>query len=413
MAKILLAWELGANYGHVSRCLRIALALWERGHEVLFAVRDTRPATEILGQSGMPFVQAPLPIRPARLRRPPANYSELLLAEGYSDPLLLQGLLRGWLGLMQLHRVDVLLADHAPTALLAGQIAGVPALAVGNGFSIPPNVTPWPSIRPWEDIPAARLEYADRAVHATVIAACKGLGKVAPSWPEIFGANALLDTFPELDHYSNRAGGNYIGPICAPSQQKTDRAPAWNAIGGKKVLAYLRPGIAGFSALMAVLNANGTQTIAVIPGLPVAEAKRLAAPHLRIALRSIPLQHLLKSADVAISYGSGGFTAEALLAGKPMLLLPQFVEQYLGARQVEALGAGIVIGEDRTQENITTALERLLNESALKNAAQAFAARHADYRPADAIQRAVLALESMINRTDNHREPPLPVALNG
>jgi len=394
MAKFLLAWELGANYGHVARCREIGLALRRRGHEVLLAVRDTRPAAEVLGPD-LPFVQAPLPIRPARLRQPPVNYAELLLGEGYAEPPVLRGLLMAWRDLLRLGNIEAVLADHAPTALLAAGLADVPALPIGNGFAIPPEVTPWPSIRSWEAVASARLEEAERRLQGVIASACAELGWSDISLRACFGANALLNTFPELDHYGDRPAGNYIGPIDA-NPDRSSPAPGWQTFGRNKILAYLRPRIPGFTALMAALKASDAEILAVVPGLPMAEAKQLAGPRLRIALRPLPLQRLLAGANAIVSYGGGAFTTEALLAGKPLLLLPQFVEQYLGARRIEALGAGLLLGRERDQATIALALTRLLDEASFTAAAQSFAERHATHRSADAIHRAVLALETLI-----------------
>lgn len=405
MASFLLAWELGANYGHVSRCREIGTALRRSGHDVLLAVRDTRLAAEVLAPD-LPFVQAPLPIHPTRLRRPPANYGELLLAEAYAEPAVLRGLLIAWRDLMRLGRIDAVLGDHAPTALLAAALAEIPALAIGNGFAIPPEATPWPSIRPWEEVPIARLDYAERSVESTIAIAAKGLGKVMPSLRPCFGANALLDTFPELDHYGARPTGNYIGPIIPPPR-KSKKAPDWQTTDRKRLLAYLRPGVPGFAALMAALKESNAEVLAVIPDLPAAEARKLAGPYLRIALRPLPLQSLLQSADAVVSYGGGAFTTEALLAGKPLLLLPQFVEQYLCARRIEELGAGLLVGQERSQENFAAALTKLIGDPSLAAEAQAFAARHASHRSDDAIHRAVLALETLISPSLRHNEPAL------
>ncbi len=60
MSKILLAWESGENWGHLTRDVPVARALRARGHQVVGAVCDTRVAGEILGPAGIPFVQAPM-----------------------------------------------------------------------------------------------------------------------------------------------------------------------------------------------------------------------------------------------------------------------------------------------------------------------------------------------------------------
>ncbi|QDX79879.1 hypothetical protein B9N43_00520 [Denitratisoma sp. DHT3] len=95
MTRFLFAWELGANYGHLARDIPVAIKLRNKGHQVLFAVRDTKAAAELLGRQCFPYVQAPFCITPPRLARPPANYAELLVAEGWGSPLTLLGMVKG------------------------------------------------------------------------------------------------------------------------------------------------------------------------------------------------------------------------------------------------------------------------------------------------------------------------------
>ncbi|MCX7168728.1 MAG: UDP-glucuronosyltransferase, partial [Proteobacteria bacterium] len=146
MSRYLFAWELGANYGHLARDLPVAERLRAAGHAVSFAVSDTRTAAELLTPRRLPFVQAPLALRPARLANPPVNYAELLLAENWGDRTSLLGRVKAWQTLIALIRPSMIVADHAPTALLAARCCGTPSIAMGSGFEIPPLVSPLPSI---------------------------------------------------------------------------------------------------------------------------------------------------------------------------------------------------------------------------------------------------------------------------
>jgi len=42
MARVLIAWELGEDFGHLARCLRLAQGLVARGHGVTLALKDVR-----------------------------------------------------------------------------------------------------------------------------------------------------------------------------------------------------------------------------------------------------------------------------------------------------------------------------------------------------------------------------------
>ena len=68
MSRILFAWELGGNLGHVMRMRTVARALRERGHDVSLYKEPT------------PRSSAP------DLPREPASYPEILLHYGFADP---------------------------------------------------------------------------------------------------------------------------------------------------------------------------------------------------------------------------------------------------------------------------------------------------------------------------------------
>src|SRR5256885_10808551 len=59
MSRILCVWELGTGYGHLGRLLPVALQLRERGHEVVFALRDLTHAEAFLGRRGFRLLQSP------------------------------------------------------------------------------------------------------------------------------------------------------------------------------------------------------------------------------------------------------------------------------------------------------------------------------------------------------------------
>ena len=86
MAKVLLAWELGANLGHLGPLSILGRELAARGHEPVFAVRDLRHADQLVGRHGFRYLQAPLWQQPADSNSPPVSYSEILQRVGFLDP---------------------------------------------------------------------------------------------------------------------------------------------------------------------------------------------------------------------------------------------------------------------------------------------------------------------------------------
>lgn len=396
MSRLLIAWELGANYGHVARLLPIARKLRARGHQLFFAVRNTRVAAELLGSAGFPFTQAPFWHFQPQLARPPVNYAEMLLAEGHGDEAGLVGLVRSWRSLLRLFRPDLLIGDHSPTALIAVRVAGIPAIAIGPGFTIPPNQSPLPSIRPWEAISGERLREADARALRGINRVLRGFGaEPLGAVPELFGPTpGLLATFPELDPYGPREGGTYIGPIFSGGER---HAVHWETEGRPRIFAYLRPDVPGGAALLGALTGVGAELACALPGIGESALGQFAGPHSRIYPHPIQADALIPTADLVVSYGGLGVVCRALLAGKPLLLAPGNVEQHLNGLRVERLGAGVSMGPERTEASFRAALTLLLESGPHRVAAGDFAQAHDGYQPDEAAERAVGMIEAALS----------------
>jgi glycosyltransferase len=94
----------------------------------------------------------------------------------------------------------------------------------------------------------------------------------------------------------------------------------------------------------------------------------------------MPLASVIGESDVVISHAGLGTTAAALMAGKPMLQLqlPRHSEQALVRRRLEALGAGLTVGElDETERFYGEMIWALLSEPTYAEKARAFAAKYA------------------------------------
>src|SRR5690554_4515727 len=149
--RVVIAWEMGGNLGHLTRCASVSEALQRQGLGTLLALRETSP---IISHTSSTWI------------------------------------------------------------VLAARLAGLPHAAIENGFAVPPPVMPWPSIRPFENISDARLNAAEDMLDESVSKACRALGfSTPPQLRDVYGSRDLLDTFAELDHYGFRPHARHIGPI--------------------------------------------------------------------------------------------------------------------------------------------------------------------------------------------------------
>lgn len=409
MARVLIAWELGEAFGHLARCLRLAEGLVARGHGVTLALKDIRLPAGKAPASGITVLPAPLTPQAGAGSSPPLNYADVLRVSGFADALDVAARLNAWQGVFSLVRPDVLVADHAPTALLAARLAEIPYLSIGNGFAIPPSVSPWPSIRPWDAVADQALTTAETRLDHVLDSAQKALGHTKTvRVRDLFGAHDILDTFAELDHYGARPDGRYVGPIVSVPQALR---VAWQSKEGSRVLVYLRPAVPGFESILQALARLDVEVLCVAPGVSPDAAKRFATQRLRIALAPLDLPPLLEHADLAVGYGNSGFSTQALLAGVPLAMRPRHVEQALFAHRVEALGAGKLLSGRIDADSVTASLQELLGNPAYRQAARAFRGRHADFSPSQAIEQSLPLIERTFldgwkaDRTQHAQDP--------
>ncbi len=327
MSRILFAWELGANLGHLARVAPIAEQLRATGHQVLFAVRDVKSGARVLGAKGFAFTQAPFWQRRPGPPQAPGNHAEMLALEGYADPASLWGMVRGWITLVQLFRAEIILADYSPGALIAGRILGLPQAQLGTGFAIPPQVAPLPSIRPWENLPLERLQRSEQRMVESINGAIRSFrGRELERLADLFKTEArILATFPELDPFGPRPNERYVGPIYeARSGDEFD----WPDGDRPRVYAYLRPNVGAVGNILRALKTVEATTICFVPELGPASVKELASDGLRITTRPLRLDSVLPRTDLAVLYGGHGVMSASLAMGVPMLIAPQNVEQY-------------------------------------------------------------------------------------
>ncbi|MCW5954722.1 MAG: hypothetical protein KIT69_20910, partial [Propionibacteriaceae bacterium] len=163
--RFLLAWELGGGLGHSVPLAQIAAPLLAAGHRVDIALRDVSTARAAFGpvfqHPGLQIWQSPLFL--AQLRGVPetVSYAELLFRAGFLDAGRLLGPVRAWRALFGAVAPDLLLVDHAPTALLAARGLGLRTAAIGTGFFVPPALTPIPAFREWEPVDPRRVAAAE------------------------------------------------------------------------------------------------------------------------------------------------------------------------------------------------------------------------------------------------------------
>ncbi|HEX4300185.1 MAG TPA: nucleotide disphospho-sugar-binding domain-containing protein [Gammaproteobacteria bacterium] len=382
MAKILMAWELGAGYGHLAPLLTLARPLKAAGHEVSFVVRDVVAAEAVLAGSGIPFYPAPANFSPSGAVTL-HSYPQILLSTAFNHADEVRARVRAWRSLFEMLKPAVLVADHAPTALLAARGGPMRCVITGNGFVLPPDVSPLPELRPWAPADPKLLADAEAQALQQMNDVARRLG--APLFTRVAdlyaGTAPALFTFPELDNYAAlRAGADYWGVLPGPG----GAAPRWPAGSGKRVFFYGQP----FPSLAGVLESlagAAHRTLVYIPKL-APELRRFAGPRLVFAGTLQDMAAVTRDCDAAVMTSGHSTVAAMLLAGKPVVVLPQHLEMFLIARGIEESGAGLAAPALK-REGILRKLARVLDEPSFGEKARAIAQRHRDWDTASAVTK--------------------------
>jgi len=395
MARIAFAWEMGGEYGHVMSCAGLASGLAAHGHRIAFMFRELRQLSVIPEARDYDVFQAPRCAREGVGADIPAGYVDIMRGCGYGDPRELTGLLGGWRSLMSGWKPDLVVADFSPTALLAAHSLGLPRVTYGNGFFIPPRLTPLPPFRFDTPVDLARLSRSEQTVLASANAALTALGeKPLARLAELFDADEhFLCTFPELDHYGNREVSGYWGP-----RVRFDRGAdiAWPEGSGKRIFVYVKTNLPLLDALLDHLATTPHRIVAYIPGLDEARRRKFASRQRIVSDRPVRLEHFLRDCDLLVSHG-GEIAAGALMYGVPSLVFPTHYEQYATARRLEQLNVGVWLGPGATPDLLPRGLAGALDPRRV-DIARTFAKRYSAFSPVEQRRRIVARIEELLRK---------------
>lgn len=391
MATVLLTWEIGAGLGHFMNLRPVAEGLARRGHRVMVALRDLSQARTFFTHPQIQCLQAPtLPIRSPQIE-PICTFAQILYESGFGDVNELETLADAWRHIYEYVKPDLIVFDHSPVALLAARGLSARRALIGTGFFSPPDITPLPNLRTWLKPDWNRMLAHEKSVldHInTVLERCKKppIERVAGLFRD--ADQDFLLTFRELDCYPSRGPAEYFGMWWGGMGQR----PQWPSGRGPKIFAYLKP-FASLPAVLQLLRSLRTPTLVYIGG----GDKRLWADvqclTLRIADSPIEMSQAARECDLAILNGTPATAIAMLIAGKPALHIPIYLDQGTIAFAVQRIGAGRCVSLEPAE--IHRAFDRLLSDRCFSEAAAQFAAQYRDFDPNIQIERIVNRAEAL------------------
>ncbi|MFK7875246.1 MAG: glycosyltransferase [Paracoccaceae bacterium] len=372
MRRILFAWEMGHNFGHAAKIAPIARRL-SPDMDVWVAARDMTAFRQIAPDLKCRLI--PAPYAPTETTpRATYGYPGAIQSEGWGTQSQLNMQVQAWDAMFDAIQPDILVAQAAPTALLASRAQSIkrPSLkrvVLGSGYDTPILSDPMPSfdVKTQSDPETLRKAAAqERDTLHTANVALETIGAAkAPRLCDVLAPDlSLLVAWPETDHFAaQRKTSNavYLGQMPGPNIGKHMN---WAGRDRPKILAYLRPGsnIAqiGYDALS--LLAAQHDIICAAPGLPAQNVKTLQQAGLQIHNGPVCLPPLLDGTDLILSLGGSGLVADGLRHGIRQVLLPTTREQMLVATQMARQGLAVGLAGTYTAQKVAEVTQALLQD---------------------------------------------------
>jgi UDP:flavonoid glycosyltransferase YjiC (YdhE family) len=360
-----------------------------RGHQVRFLLRDIAAGADLEGAAEIPREPAPAWVGP-EVAASRQNYADILLNFGYHDAAALKQLVDAWRERLWLS--NGIVVNCSPAAHLAARTLGIPSFEASQGFHIPPATMPVPPLRDWEPASRERLEASDRRVLAAINAVLEAYG-VQPlaTIGDVFSGRAMLLTYPELDVYPQRGPADYYG---ITDTGEGSAVPPWPQGDGPRVFAYLYRYYSELRPMLETLERQRVPTLVFCRGIDPALAARHRDGCVRLSPEPMAVSRVLPQCDLVVCHGSHQMTAQALLAGKPLLVASTQLEQFLIMRRVVRYGAGLGVAPDFASPDFAAALRELQANPRYAEKAHEFRARYAAHDRA-------AALATMIGRCES------------
>lgn len=329
---VLFAWELGANFGHIKPMLAIARSLVKDGTRAVFVVRDLGYARELIEDGEFAVLQAPL--WPAHKHTGHnaglVSFVDLLTGIGFAEPNKLGSVVAAWDALLDLIAPDVVVVDHSPGLLVALHQRGLPTVAIGTAFTMPPLSL--------DRLPPLRADQAPAVPESQLLASVRTAldARRAPA-----ATATLVDIFrtderivfgmPELDPY--RAFRRE--ELCAPPEPLP---PFIEAAPEPRLFLYLGVEAPYLTPFIQGLAQTGIRTMAYLRG-EVGSIPYFLKRQGHVVFDKPPELHkLLPQVSHVISQGGAFMSQAAISAGRPHLIMPLHAETEINLRAQEHLG---------------------------------------------------------------------------
>lgn len=386
-AHLVFCWELGQGYGHILSFKYLAEYLVQKQWQISCIAKDVKIAKAMLPTQCKVY---PAPARKYQpVYHPTANLAQIITNNGFFDDQWLQQSVTEWQQRFQTLKPDILLLDHAPTALLAAYLSNIKASLIGTGFFIPPHIQPLPNFESMTEDVSGAAEQRLMARINRMLPEDKCLSGLAQLYQT--AAVHFLCTLPELDHYPGRKGADYWGPNFDLLQGS---APSWKSGAKRRVFAYLHNDYNKLHELLAALNELQASVLVSVKQVRPEWTEQYS--NIQFIQGPVALQQVIKEADLVMCHAGHGTVAAMLLAGVKLLLVPKQLEQSLLAHYLCKQHLSYFLTPDADFSQLARYLDTVLADSTLEQQLNFIKHRYDGFCRQEQIEGMADALEDLL-----------------
>ena len=206
----------------------------------------------------------------------------------------------------------------------------------------------------------------------------------------------FLCTVSEFDHYPQRGGNTrYWGPrfTCGAG-----REPLWPDGTGKKVYVYLDAQFRDLEKLLQMFKSMPARFLIYVSGISRLLVDKYQAANVTFSTEPINFEKMGEQCEAGICHASHGTVSALMLAGIPLLILPNHLEQYILALNIQNLGAGLLVNPEEKNSNYELPMKRLLSEPEFARKARSFADKYKGESQKEWVNKIVTRCEEIISQ---------------
>jgi hypothetical protein len=186
----------------------------------------------------------------------------------------------------------------------------------------------------------------------------------------------FLEIFPEMDHYEFRPTEKYFGPAFGSASGSEVK---WPEGSGSRVFIYLSSANRCLPDLINYIKKLKLPTVGHIRGLPESDRMAMESPSLRLSGDLLDLERAACECQIGVTQGGMHTTARMLLAGVPLLICPEQLEQTLLAFRLHQRGLCRYVSFFSGADKVTERFDEVCESLALKQNVLNFASKYARY----------------------------------